>query len=82
MKNKNTDIPLEILARLDSLKKLFEGDITYTELVSMDIPYLRSLTQARLANLSRSRELLKQGQVDNFSKHDVSNGLLKPGDSQ
>jgi hypothetical protein len=46
----------------------------------MDIPYLRSLTQARLANLAKSRELLKQGQVDGFSKKDVSSGLLKPGE--
>lgn len=68
------------MARLDSLIKLFDGDITYTELVNMDIPYLRSLTQARLANLAKSRDLLKKGQVDGFSKKDVSSGLLKPGE--
>jgi hypothetical protein len=79
MKTRNTDIPLEIMAKIDALVKLFDGDIDFTTLMCTDIPMVRAMVQARLSNLARSRELLKTGQVDSFSRKEVSSGIMRPG---
>jgi hypothetical protein len=79
MKTKNTDIPLEIMAKFDAELRLFDGDISPEVLAKSDIPFVKSWVQARLYNLEKSRELLKTGKVDSFAKRDVAAGLARPG---
>ena len=77
MAESNVDIPIEILQKFDSTVRLFDGDYSYTELGSMDIPLLKAMVEARLANLDRSKHLLDtQGKIDAFSKRDYNAGLL------
>jgi len=47
----------------------------------MDIPLLKGMVEARLANMERSRKLLEeQGKVDAYSRKDYAAGLIgKPG---
>jgi hypothetical protein len=79
MDEQNIDIPVEIMQKIDSTVRLFEGDYSLTELGHMDIPYQRSLVEARLSNMERSRKLLEtQGRIDAFSRKDYQAGLIMP----
>jgi hypothetical protein len=77
MDEQNIDIPVEILQKIDSTIRLFEGDYSGSELVHLDIPLLKSLVEARLANMEKSRKILEtQGKVDAFTKRDYQAGIL------
>lgn len=62
------DIPLPLAQKIDGMVRLFDGDVTLSELLSMDIPSQRALVQARLENLRRSQEAYKQGKIDSYSR--------------
>ena len=57
MKEGNTDVRYAFSSMIDSVGELFSGRITYSELLNMDLPMMRSLVKARLDNLeSRNRK--------------------------
>lgn len=75
MAKKNIDISVELLAMIDSQVKLFEGDYSAELVYHMDIPFKRSLVQARLSNLEMSRRRLEEKkELDAFSKGSVEAG--------
>jgi hypothetical protein len=77
MDERNIDVPVEILQKIDSTVRLFEGDYSLTDIVHSDIPLLRALVEARLANIEKSRKILETtGKVDAFSRKDYAQGLL------
>jgi hypothetical protein len=55
------------MRKLDAMLRLFDGDISLTELVHMDLPSQRALVQSRIDNLKESQEKLKNGIVDSYS---------------
>jgi hypothetical protein len=55
------------MKKLDAILRLFDGDISLTELVHMDLPAQRALVQSRIDNLNESQEKLKNGIVDSYS---------------
>lgn len=66
-----------MLQKFDSTVRLFDGDYSYSELARMDTPMLKSLIEARLANIDKSKQILeREGKVDAFSKKDFNSGLL------
>jgi len=48
--------------------RLFDGDLTLGEILSMDIPSQKVMVQARLENLRRSQENYSKGQIDAYSR--------------
>lgn len=48
--------------------RLFDGDLTLSEILSMDIPAQRAMIQARLENLRKSQEAYSQGKIDAYSR--------------
>jgi hypothetical protein len=57
------------MRKIDAILRLFDGDITLTELVKMDFPSQRALVQSRIMNLKESMERYeKEGKVDFYSK--------------
>lgn len=62
------DIPLPLAQKIDGMVRLFDGDVTLSEILAMDIPSQRAMVQARLENLRRSQEAYKQGKIDAYSR--------------
>lgn len=58
--------------------RLFDGDISFTEIMSMDIPASRAMIQARLENLRRSQEQYSQGILDAYSRRYASTMFSGP----
>ena len=55
MREGNTDVRISFSTMLDSVSELFNGRLTYTDLMNMDMPMLRSLVKARLENLNKRK---------------------------
>jgi hypothetical protein len=60
------------MKRLDATLRLFDGDITLTELVHMDLPSQRALIQSRIDNLKESQENFENGKLDSYSRRYAS----------
>ncbi len=54
--------------KIDGMVRLFDGDATLGEILSMDIPAQRAMIQARLENLRKSQEAYSQGKIDAYSR--------------
>jgi hypothetical protein len=52
--------------------RLFDGDVSLTELVNMDLPSSRVLIQARIDNLKESQENYENGKLDSYSRRYAS----------
>ena len=62
------DIPLPLAQKIDGMVRLFDGDATLGEILSMDIPSQRAMIQARFENLRKSQEAYAQGKIDAYSR--------------
>jgi hypothetical protein len=60
------------MKRLDATLRLFDGDVTLTELVHMDLPSQRALIQSRIDNLKESQENFENGKIDSYSRRYAS----------
>ena len=58
--------------KMDMILRLFDGDISLTELLAFDVPSQRAMVQARLTNLRRSQEASENGKVDAYSRRYAS----------
>lgn len=58
--------------KMDMILRLFDGDISLTELLAFDVPSQRAMVQARLTNLRRSQEAFENGKVDSYSRRYAS----------
>ena len=58
--------------KMDMILRLFDGDISLTELLAFDVPSQRAMVQARLTNLRRSQEAFENGKVDAYSRRYAS----------
>jgi hypothetical protein len=56
------------MKRLDAILRLFDGDVSLTELVHMDLPSQRALIQSRIDNLKESHENFENGKLDSYSR--------------
>ena len=54
--------------KMDGMIRLFDGDYTASEVLSMDIPSQRVMIAARLQALKESQEKYKSGIVDAYSR--------------
>lgn len=72
---------LAFVEKMDMMLRLFDGDITLTELISLDIPSQRALVQARLENLKRSQEAYENGKIDMYSRRYASTMSSGPSSS-
>jgi hypothetical protein len=75
-----TDVSLVNMKRLDAILRLFDGDVSLTELVHMDLPSQRALIQSRIDNLKESHENYENGKIDSYSRRyaNVMGGFI-PG---
>jgi len=55
MRAGNTDVRYSFTSMIDSVGELFGGRLTYSELMNMDMPTLRSLVKSRLENLDKRK---------------------------
>jgi hypothetical protein len=60
------------MKKLDAILRLFDGDITLSELVRMDMPSQRVIVEARIANLKDSQDRFEKGFVDSYSRRYAS----------
>jgi hypothetical protein len=60
------------MKRLDATLRLFDGDVSLTELVHMDLPSQRALIQSRIDNLKESQENFENGKLDSYSRRYAS----------
>jgi hypothetical protein len=60
------------MKKIDATLRLFDGDITLTELVHMDLPSQRALIQSRIDNLKESQENFENGKLDSYSRRYAS----------
>jgi hypothetical protein len=67
------------MKKIDAMLRLFDGDVSLTELVHMDLPSQRALVQSRIDNLRESQEKLKKGIIDSFSISNRYGGALGSG---
>lgn len=67
-----SDISLMSMKRLDATLRLFDGDVTLTELVHMDLPSQRALIKSRVDNLKESQENFENGKLDSYSRRYAS----------
>ena len=58
--------------KMDMILRLFDGDISLTELLAFDVPSQRAMVQARLTNLRRSQEAFENGKGDAYSRRYAS----------
>ena len=77
------DIPVQMAMKLDGMIRLFDGDMSPTEILSMDIPSQRVMVRARMENLKRSQENYKNGILDAYSRRYASSmgGFFGGGDT-
>lgn len=68
----DNDIPIPLAMKIDGLIRLFDGDLTASEVLSMDIPSQRAMVKARLENLKRSQENYANGTIDAYSRRYAS----------
>jgi hypothetical protein len=80
-KRYNTDLPFVMVQKLDKLLRFFDGDLTMTELLSLDTPSQRALVQARLENLRKSQQAFEKGRVDMFTRRYTTTLINGPGDN-
>jgi hypothetical protein len=68
------------MKRLDATLRLFDGDVTLTELVHMDLPSQRALIQSRIDNLKESQENFENGKIDSYSRRyaSIMGGYINP----
>jgi hypothetical protein len=59
---------MTLALKIDGLIRLFDGDFTPTEILSMDIPSQRAMVKARLEALKRSQENYNNGILDAYSR--------------
>lgn len=80
----NDDIPIQLAMKIDGMIRLFDGDMTPTEVLAMDIPSQRVMVKARLENLKQSQENFKNGIIDAYSRKYAGSmgGLLGGGSSE
>lgn len=62
------DIPMALAMKIDGMIRLFDGDISADQILSMDIPSQRVMIKARLENLKQSQENYKNGIIDAYSR--------------
>lgn len=55
MKKGNTDVRYSFTSMIDSVGELFGGRLSYSDLMNMDMPMLRSLVKSRLDNLDKRK---------------------------
>lgn len=60
MKEGNTDVRYSFTSMIDSVSELFGGRLTYSDILNMDMPMMRSLVKSRLDNLSKHKERKSQ----------------------
>ena len=58
--------------KMDMILRLFDGDISLSELISLDMPSQRALVQARINNLRKSQEAFDNGRIDAYSRRYAS----------
>ena len=82
MKRKNTDLPLHFSSMVNSILDLFKGRLTYSEIMQMDNPTLRSMVHSRLKNMEETREAAEKQKHNpkgnggmNFSLEDLEQEL-------
>lgn len=77
------DIPMALAMKIDGMIRLFDGDISADQILSMDIPSQRVMIKARLENLKQSQENYKNGIIDAYSRRYASSmGGLGGGSSE
>lgn len=54
--------------KIDGMVRLFDGDYTASEILSMDIPSTRSMISARLKALKESQDKYQNGIIDAYSR--------------
>lgn len=62
------DIPMPLAMKIDGMIRLFDGDISADQILSMDIPSQKVMIKARLENLKQSQENYKNGIIDAYSR--------------
>ena len=59
---------MQLALKIDGMIRLFDGDYTPSEILSMDIPSQRVMVKARLEALKRSQENYNNGVLDAYSR--------------
>ena len=76
------DIPMLLAMKIDGMIRLFDGDMSLSEILSMDIPSQRVMVKARLENLKQSQENYKNGIIDAYSRKYAGMGGMFGGVSE
>lgn len=63
---------MPLAQKIDGMVRLFDGDISLSEVLSMDIPSQRAMVQARLEQLRKSQEAYNEGKIDAYSRRYAS----------
>lgn len=63
---------MPLAQKIDGMVRLFDGDISLSEILSMDIPSQRAMVQARLEQLRKSQEAYNEGKIDAYSRRYAS----------
>lgn len=69
------DLPLEWGIKIDGLVRLFDGDLTFDELMRMDMGSQKLMLRARLEQLKRSQEAFSRGVIDSYSRRYAAMGF-------
>ena len=73
---------MPLAQKIDGMVRLFDGDISLSEVLSMDIPSQRAMVQARLEQLRKSQEAYNEGKIDAYSRRYASTmGITGSGGS-
>ena len=71
---------MPLAQKIDGMVRLFDGDISLSEVLSMDIPSQRAMVQARLEQLRKSQEAYNEGKIDAYSRRYASTmGITSAG---
>lgn len=63
---------MPLAQKIDGIVRLFDGDLSLSEVLSMDIPSQRAMVQARLEQLRKSQEAYNEGKIDAYSRRYAS----------
>lgn len=76
-------MPVHFVKKIDNILRLFDGDLSLSEIISMDYPSQRAMVFARIENLKKSQEAFEQGKIDSYSRRYASSmgGLSSIGSS-
>ena len=71
---------MPLAQKIDGMVRLFDGDISLSEVLSMDIPSQRAMVQARLEQLRKSQDAYNEGKIDAYSRRYASTmGITSAG---